>query len=51
MRPGHPYRSAKNCYITPHVAWGTLDARSRLIGMVAENLKAFEDGKPINKVN
>ena len=51
MRPGHPYLSAKNCYITPHVAWGTLDARSRLITMVAENLKAFEDGKPINKVN
>ena len=51
MRPGHPYLTAKNCYITPHVAWGTLDARSRLITMVAENLKAFEDGKPINKVN
>lgn len=51
MRPSHPYLTAKNCYITPHVAWGTLDARSRLITMVAENLKAFEDGKPINKVN
>lgn len=51
MRPGHPYLTVKNCYITPHVAWGTLDARSRLITMVAENLKAFEDGKPINKVN
>lgn len=51
MRPGHPYLTAKNCYITPHVAWGTLDARSRLITMVADNLKAFENGKPINKVN
>ena len=51
MRPAHPYLTAKNCYITSHVAWGTLDARSRLIGMVAENLKAFEDGRPINKVN
>jgi glycerate dehydrogenase len=51
MRPGHPYLTAKNCYITPHVAWGTLDARSRLITMVAENLKAYEAGKPINKVN
>lgn len=51
MRPGHPYLTAKNCYITPHVAWGTLDARTRLIGMVAENLRAFEAGKPINKVN
>ena len=51
MRPGHPYLTTKNCYITPHVAWGTLDARSRLITMVAENLKAFENGQPINKVN
>ncbi len=51
MRPAHPYLTAKNCYITPHVAWGTLDARTRLITMVAENLKAFEAGKPINKVN
>ena len=51
MRPSHPYLTAKNCYITPHVAWGTLDARSRLITMVAENLKAYEAGKPINKVN
>ena len=51
MRPGHPYLTAKNCYMTPHVAWGTLDARDRLIGMVVENLRAFEAGKPINKVN
>ncbi len=51
MRPGHPYLTAKNCYVTPHVAWGTLDARTRLITMVAENLKAFEAGTPINKVN
>lgn len=51
MRPGHPYLTAKNCYITPHVAWGTLDARQRLIGMVADNLRAFEAGSPINQVN
>ena len=51
MRPGHPYLTAKNCYMTPHVAWGTLDARARLVDMVVENLRAFEAGKPINKVN
>ena len=51
MRPGHPYLTAKNCYITPHVAWGTIDARTRLIDMVADNLRAFEAGKPINRVN
>lgn len=51
MRPGHPYLTAKNCYITPHVAWGTIDARTRLIDMVADNLRAFEAGNPINRVN
>ncbi|MBQ8496020.1 MAG: D-2-hydroxyacid dehydrogenase [Clostridia bacterium] len=51
MRPNHPYLTAKNCYITPHVAWASIEARSRLIGLVAENLKAFQNGKPINQVN
>ncbi len=51
MRPHHPYLTAKNCYITPHVAWGSLEARTRLIDLVAENLRAFEMGAPINVVN
>ena len=51
MTPGHPYMHAKNCYITPHVAWASKEARTRLISLVAENLKGFRDGKIINKVN
>lgn len=51
MRPNHPYLTAKNCYITPHVAWASIEARTRLITLVAENLKAFQNGKPINQVN
>lgn len=51
MRPNHPYLTAKNCYITPHVAWASIEARTRLIGLVAENIKAFQNGTPINKVN
>ncbi len=51
MRPNHPYLTAKNCYITPHVAWGSLEARTRLIDLVAENLRAFENGNPIHVVN
>ncbi|MBR5187119.1 MAG: D-2-hydroxyacid dehydrogenase [Clostridia bacterium] len=51
MTPGHPYMRAKNCYITPHVAWASVEARTRLISLVAENLKGFRDGKIINKVN
>ena len=51
MRSHHPYLTAKNCYITPHVAWGSIEARTRLIDLVAENLRAFEKGEPINVVN
>ncbi len=51
MRPNHPYLTAKNCYITPHVAWGSIEARTNLIDLVAENLKQFENGTPIHVVN
>ncbi len=40
-----------NCIITPHIAWASHESRTRLIGKVAENLKAFADGSPINVVN
>jgi glycerate dehydrogenase len=51
MRPHHPYLTAKNCYITPHVAWGSIEARTRLIDLVVKNLIAFDEGTPINVVN
>ena len=51
MTDGHPYLKAKNIFITPHVAWGSYEARVRLITLVAENVRAFMHGKPINKVN
>ena len=51
MTDGHPYLSAKNIFITPHVAWGSYEARVRLITLVSENVRAFMQGKPINKVN
>ena len=50
MRENHPYLTAPNCIVTPHVAWGSIEARTRLIDVVAENLKAFEAGKPQNCV-
>ncbi len=40
-----------NCIITPHIAWASLESRTRLIGKVADNLAAFAKGKPINVVN
>ena len=51
MRKNHPYMQAKNCYITPHVAWACAEARERLVRLVAENLKGFQDGNIINCVN
>jgi hypothetical protein len=42
--------SAKNCLITPHMAWATAEARSRLMANVIENVKAFVHGAPQNMV-
>jgi glycerate dehydrogenase len=49
-KPENPLPNAKNCYITPHIAWATFEARSRLMKIAEENLKAFLEGKPINTV-
>jgi glycerate dehydrogenase len=49
--PDHPLLTAKNCVITPHLAWGTRAARERLFHTVVENLEAFFAGKPQNVVN
>ena len=51
MSPDTPLKSAKNCLITPHVAWSALETRDRLIGIAAENLRSFLAGVPKNRVN
>lgn len=51
MREDCPLINAKNCTITPHIAWAPLKTRKRLIEAVCENLKAFAEGNPINAVN
>ncbi len=48
---GNPLLKAPNLLITPHMAWATVEARKRLMGMTADNIKAFQDGSPINLVN
>ena len=50
MRDDCPLAGAKNCIITPHVAWGAKETRERLVGIVAENLAAFLKGKPQNVI-
>jgi glycerate dehydrogenase len=48
--PDNPLLRAKNCLITPHIAWATRDARARLLRIAAENLRAWQSGKPQNVV-
>lgn len=47
----NPLLTAKNCYITPHIAWAAYETRARLLNILEENLKAFIDGRPQNVVN
>lgn len=50
-RPDNPLLTAKNCLITPHIAWASRDARSRLMAIAIRNAQNFLDGKPTNIVN
>ena len=46
-----PLLTAPNCYITPHLAWASTEARARLIDITVENLRQFMNGTPVNRVN
>lgn len=50
MRADNPLLSAPNCFITPHMAWMPTEARTRLINIAVNNLRAFVSGAPINNV-
>lgn len=50
-RADNPLLTAKNCYITPHIAWASTAARERLMQIMSGNIRAYQDGKPINVVN
>ena len=47
----NPLLSAPNAYLTPHIAWATSEARTRLMQIAVSNVKAFMDGMPVNVVN
>lgn len=51
MAADTPLRTAKNCMITPHIAWTPMETRERLLSIAAENLRCFLDGVPRNVVN
>ena len=47
----NPLFSAKNCYITPHVAWASFETRGRLMDIFIGNIEAYLNGAPQNTVN
>lgn len=49
-RAENPLLTAKNCFITPHIAWASTAARERLMQIMLDNIKAYMGGKPINTV-
>ena len=51
-RGDNPLLSARNCFLTPHIAWASLEARTRLMSTATENVRQFIAGEPVaNRVN
>lgn len=51
MKETNPLLGARNCIITPHIAWAAVETRQRLLDIVIENLKCYSKGKPQNVVS
>lgn len=51
MPNDNPLRTAPNCLITPHIAWASIEARTRLLQGVFDNLASFLNGKAVNVRN
>ena len=50
-KDGSPLLTARNCFVTPHLGWASKEARIRLIRVVEDNLRAFQQGHPQNVVS
>jgi glycerate dehydrogenase len=51
IRADHPLIPAKNCLLTPHIAWASREARRRLLAVTVRNVGNFLAGTPSNVVN
>lgn len=51
IRGDNPLLTARNCLITPHISWAAQAARERIMRITADNIRAFQEGRPSNVVN
>lgn len=51
IRPDNPLIHARNCIITPHISWASIECRERIMNISADNLRAFVNGSPVNTVD
>ncbi|MGH7858349.1 MAG: D-2-hydroxyacid dehydrogenase, partial [Candidatus Binatia bacterium] len=51
IRPENPLLGARNCFLTPHLAWASLSARRRLMEVTVGNVRSFLAGTPRNVVD
>jgi len=51
IRGDNPLLRAKNCIITPHISWAPKESRQRIMDCTVENVRAFQNGKPLHVVN
>ncbi len=50
-REDNPLVAVRNCYVTPHIAWATREARTRLLSIAADNVRQYLNGNTVNQVN
>lgn len=51
IQKNNPLLKAKNCYITPHIAWAPFETRERLLSITIANLQTYLSGSIVNSVN
>lgn len=51
IKPDNPLLTARNCVLTPHIAWAPKESRKRLLDIGVDNLNQFISGNPVNVIN
>ena len=51
IRSDNPLLTAKNCFLTPHIAWASRECRQRVMEITEQNIRSFLSGNVQNRVN